>query len=111
VDRAAELAPELLVALGERGHGKTASSAAAAADRRARAFTLLVDAYDACRRAVTYLRWNEGDADLIAPSLFKLRGPRRSPAEAPPEPPAPAPAPEPAPVAMASSTPPNTTSH
>ncbi len=47
-----------------------------AADKRARAFSLLVHAYDQTRRAVAYLRWNEGDADAIAPSA--VQGPRRS---------------------------------
>jgi hypothetical protein len=49
---------------------------AAAATRRARAFTLFMNAYDACRRVVAFLRWNEGDADSIAPSPF-LKGARR----------------------------------
>jgi hypothetical protein len=31
-------------------------------------------AYDQVRRAVTFLRWNEGDADRIAPSLYSGRG-------------------------------------
>jgi hypothetical protein len=35
-----------------------------------------VHAYDQTRRAVAYLRWNEGDADAIAPSLYKGRGGR-----------------------------------
>jgi hypothetical protein len=35
-----------------------------------------VHAYDQTRRAVIYLRWNEGDADTIAPSLYKGRGGR-----------------------------------
>ncbi|WP_438004954.1 hypothetical protein [Sorangium sp. So ce321] len=33
-------------------------------------------AYDQTRRAVSYLRWNEGDAETIAPSLYKGRGGR-----------------------------------
>ena len=36
-----------------------------------------MNAYDACRRAVSYLRWNEGDADAIAPSLFARGGGRK----------------------------------
>jgi hypothetical protein len=35
---------------------------------------LLANAYDQARRAITYLRWNKGDADLIAPSLYAGRG-------------------------------------
>lgn len=56
---------------------------------RQRAFTLLARAYDQARRAVRYLRWNEDDADQIAPSLYTGRnnGRRRSDSEvAPPTP-------------------------
>lgn len=70
VDRATVLGTELLVALGQREQlGATVNGKGA----RARAFTLFVRAYDACQRAIAYLRWNEGDADQIAPSLFKVR--------------------------------------
>ncbi|WP_437743662.1 hypothetical protein WMF39_00845 [Sorangium sp. So ce1504] len=80
VERASRLGPELLVALGARQQpGLPAPKAGDAAERRARAFTLLVNAYDACRRAASYLRWNEGDADAIAPSLFAARGGGRKP--------------------------------
>ena len=51
---------------------------AAALEDRRRAYTLLVRAYDQARRAVTYLRWTEGDADAIAPSLWAGRGRRRA---------------------------------
>jgi hypothetical protein len=43
---------------------------AEAALERQRALTLLVLAYDEARRALTYVRWNEDDVDLIAPSLY-----------------------------------------
>ncbi|WP_437535162.1 hypothetical protein WME79_13030 [Sorangium sp. So ce726] len=75
VRRAGELGPELLAALGVREHG-AAPGPSEAADRRARAFTLFVDAYDQTRRAVTYLRWKEDDIEAIAPSLYKGRGGR-----------------------------------
>ena len=75
VERASKLGPELLVALGARNQpGLPTPRAADPADRRARAFTLLVRAYDQCRRGVTYLRWADGDHDAIAPSLFASRG-------------------------------------
>ncbi|WP_437601206.1 hypothetical protein WMF28_06490 [Sorangium sp. So ce590] len=78
VERASQLGPELLVALGARQQpGLPTPKAGDAAERRARAFTLLVNAYDACRRAVSYLRWKEGDADAIAPSLFARGGGRK----------------------------------
>lgn len=73
VHRAGDLGPLLIAALGVREHGTTATPAEAA-DRKVRAFTLFTTAYDQVRRAVTYLRWNEGDADSLAPSLYKGRG-------------------------------------
>ncbi len=39
------------------------------AKARARAFTLLDRSYDEIRRVLTFVRWTEGDVDLIAPSL------------------------------------------
>jgi hypothetical protein len=52
---------------------------------RARAFTLLVRHYDECRRAITYVRHHEGDADEIAPSLFtRAAKPKRAGASAEP---------------------------
>ena len=52
---------------------QTTTPVAAAADIRARAFTLVIDTYEELRRAVSYLRWYEGDADTIAPSLYGRR--------------------------------------
>jgi hypothetical protein len=75
VQRAGELGPQLLAALGAREHG-AALEPAVAADQRRRAFTLFFRAYDETRRAVAYLRWHEGDADLIAPSIHKARAAR-----------------------------------
>lgn len=75
VRRAGELGPLLLAALGVRDHGVPLEPDAAA-DQRRRAFTLFFRAYDEIRRAVSYLRWHEGDADQIAPSLYKGRGGR-----------------------------------
>jgi hypothetical protein len=72
VDRAAELGPAVLVASAVKKH-KVADTEA----QRARAFTLLVNAYDACRHALAYLRWKEGDLDAIAPSLFRKRPGRK----------------------------------
>ncbi|WP_437875408.1 hypothetical protein [Sorangium sp. So ce513] len=72
VKRAGEVGPQLLAALGVREHGK-GPGPTEAADKRARAFALLVHAYDQIRRAVAFLRWDEDDADEIAPSLYKGR--------------------------------------
>jgi hypothetical protein len=92
VARAGELGALLLSALGVREYAPTGPLPAA--DRRVRAFTLFWRAYDETRRAVSYLRWHEGDADDLAPSLYKGRGGRSTKAdEAAPEA-----APEPAPT-------------
>jgi hypothetical protein len=77
VHRAGDLGPLLIAALGVREHGTTVTPVEAA-DRKVRAFTLFTRAYDQNRRAVIYLRWNEGDADTLAPSLYKGRGGSRS---------------------------------
>ena len=82
VERAALLGPQILIALGERSMPMaTEPGALTPNDRRQRAFTLFVRAYDECRRAATYLRWHEGDADELIPSLYGGRNvPRRGPA-------------------------------
>jgi hypothetical protein len=78
IERAAELGPAVMVAMHARKHaGKPIDTEA----QRARAFTLLANAYDACRQALAYLRWKEGDADAIAPSLTKKK-PGRKPGAA-----------------------------
>lgn len=42
-------------------------------DVRKRAFTVVTALYDQVRRAIVFLRWDDGDADNIAPSLFIRR--------------------------------------
>ena len=74
VDRAAELGPAVMIALAVRKGGAQTTDTEA---QRTGAFALLVKAYDSCRRALAYLRWAEGDADSIAPSLFKKRAGRK----------------------------------
>ncbi|AKF03950.1 hypothetical protein DB32_001099 [Sandaracinus amylolyticus] len=44
-----------------------------AAELRTRALSHLVSVYDQVRRMLTYVRWAEGDADAIAPSLYAAR--------------------------------------
>jgi hypothetical protein len=85
VARAGVLGPLLLAALGVREHG-VAPLPSDASVLRAKAFTLFVRAYDECRRAATFLRWHEDDADTLVPSLYKGRGGRGpgAPAEPPP---------------------------
>ena len=78
--RAMEVGHRLLHAVADRG-ASSRSSRAQWLDATRRAFTLLHTAYEAARRALTYLRWAERDADEIAPSLFvqgrRLPRPRR----------------------------------
>ena len=69
--RAQQLSFYLFRSVGRRE--QSPALVAETADMRARAFTLLTDAYDNARRAIIYLRWNEGDADIICPSLFAGR--------------------------------------
>jgi hypothetical protein len=45
----------------------------AAAHTRLQAFALLVEAYGQVRRAIRYLRYDEGDADKITPSPYRGR--------------------------------------
>jgi hypothetical protein len=52
-------------------------------NQRRRAATLLIHAYDEAQRAVAFLRWKQGDADKLTPSLFAAKGAGR-----PPKPPA-----------------------
>jgi hypothetical protein len=73
-------ADELLTAVGLREQGPPAASQTART--RQRAFTLLVQAYNQVRRAVSYLRWDDRDLDAIAPSLYERRSPRRRGEEA-----------------------------
>ena len=45
----------------------------AATDIRSRMFTLFNRTYDEVRRGIKYLRWHEGDADELVPSLYAGR--------------------------------------
>jgi hypothetical protein len=72
LERAERMAKRLLKAVGVRQEANVAVDAAAGV--RHRAFTLFMRAYDEVRRAVQYLRWHEGDAERIAPSLYAGRG-------------------------------------
>ncbi len=71
VERCEHLGRELLTAVAARE--EKPEHAAAAALLRQRAFALFASTYDHVRRAVAFLRWDEGDADDIAPSLYAGR--------------------------------------
>lgn len=78
VERATVLGAQLNTALAMRE--LAGSPLVPPTDRRhlqAQAFTLFARAYDEARRGVTFLRWREGDAHLLMPSLYPHR-PRRT---------------------------------
>jgi hypothetical protein len=85
------LADRLLTAVGLRQFEAPVQSEAALT--RAQAFTLFVKAYDQVRRAVSYLRWDEGDANEFAPSLYERRNTKSKSSDVP------EPVPPPGPVA------------
>jgi hypothetical protein len=79
IARARRLGLEIFEALGQRRVGTDgASTPAKAEDDRLKAFWLYANTYEESRRAMTFVRWHEGDADRLAPSLFSGRR-RRSP--------------------------------
>lgn len=67
LERAAELSPRLLAAQRAPSNGVQAN----APDQRVRAFSMLVHSLESLRRPISYLRWNEHDADSFVPSLLK----------------------------------------
>lgn len=86
LNRAADLGVRLMIALAAKP-GKGAAGGQPkitdAADRRARAVSLVAKAYEECRRAVAYLRWHEGgDSELASSLLQKPRGRKPKSADA-----------------------------
>lgn len=80
VERAAQLGQELQMA------STLSKAASGSGDKspeqlRVRTHTLLVQAYDTCRRAVTFLRWADGDVESIVPALPKKRVARKAKSE------------------------------
>lgn len=71
IARAAVLAPRLMAMMSAPPAGSDTGGAAGAADRRVRAFSMLVHALESLRRPVSYLRWTERDADEFVPTLLK----------------------------------------
>ena len=75
LDRAKRLAQRMTVLYGAQ---KTSPpKVAEAGETRARAFTLFVEAYENARRAMTFIRWFERDADDFVPSIYGGRKSRR----------------------------------
>jgi hypothetical protein len=74
LDRVEAKAQRMLTVLGEREKGSTRMPAL---ELRVRALSALIRHYDEVRRMITFLRWREGDADEIAPSLYTRKPGRR----------------------------------
>jgi hypothetical protein len=84
VERAGALGLELLDALGQRQVGAENAHPMGEYERaRVKLLHLLLRTHGQLLRAVTYLRWDEGDAGAILPSLFQGRPRRKRAAEAP----------------------------
>lgn len=82
IDEAGKLGQAMSEAVGLRD--KTPTSKAFAAQQKVKAYTLFLRSYDEARRGLIFLRWHEGDADKILPSLYaKGRAPKRSQDETP----------------------------
>lgn len=70
LDRSADVIHHMMPLIGDRDGGPVHSDEWQ--DMRVRAFTLLFRYHAQVRRAVTYVRFDHGDADSIAPSLFRF---------------------------------------
>jgi hypothetical protein len=84
--RGAEIGPAVFAMLSRREF--QAASVSDGSLRVRRAWTLLDRAYNQCRRALSFLRFDEEDTDTLAPSLRRNQGARSQPSERPPAPPA-----------------------
>lgn len=70
LEEATRIGTALLGALGAKDNAAV-RAAPELTERKHRAFTLLVRAYNDARRALMYLRFDMDDVDVIAPSLYK----------------------------------------
>lgn len=64
---------QVALQMAEDGKAKTPAMRAEAADVRDRAWTLLWTTWNQVRRGLTFVRWDEGDADQLAPALTANR--------------------------------------
>lgn len=71
VEEAKRMSWQLTEALSERE--RVPKHGAAVTEQRLRVFARFISVYDQLRRAFIYLRWEEGDADKIIPSLYNGR--------------------------------------
>lgn len=72
------VANQIIESIGQVEAGNDAATVAA--EMRKRVFTLFCRSYDEARRSAAYLRWHEGDAGDVVPSLWSFRADRSSPA-------------------------------
>lgn len=82
--RGAEIGPAVFAMISRREF--QTSSLSDATLRVRRAWTLLDRAYSQCRRALSFLRFDEEDADTLAPSLRRNQGGRPPTTDRPPTP-------------------------
>jgi hypothetical protein len=71
IDQAEVVAVRINEAYGIHEQGPAALATYAL--QRQQAYTLFVNAYDQVRRVISFLRWDKGDAENIAPSLYSGR--------------------------------------
>lgn len=83
LDTAANLAALILTRVGVREQAP--ASVAATADVRNRASTVFLSCWAEVQRAVTFLRWYQGDADDIVPALFSPPAKRKNAADQEPD--------------------------
>ena len=76
LDRASEVADQLHVRVGNPA--EIDATRATLVKERRKLGHLLVEAHDQLRRALGYLRWAEGDANTLVPSLYVLGRKRRT---------------------------------
>jgi hypothetical protein len=69
------LRDQIVAALGLKEQGEELEVEVTA--QRERSYTLFVRAYDEVRRAISFLRWKQGDVDEITPSLYSGKAGRR----------------------------------
>jgi hypothetical protein len=77
LERSASIGSAVFMIVSRR-ENKLASGPSDGSLRVRRAWTLLDRAYSQCRRALQFLRFDEGDADSIAPSLRRNAGPGKA---------------------------------
>jgi hypothetical protein len=71
LDRAEDMSDEIITIVGEKEQGP--ASVAVTSEVRQQAYTLFVRTWEQAHRAISFIRFAEGDADEIVPSLVERR--------------------------------------